>query len=67
MAAMSDQSIKPTVILPDTTPLVDLAAVDAPHLLNDLGRVVVVDVVALEATYFVTAQVAPLAMRGRAR
>jgi len=49
---MSERSIKPTVILPDTTPLVHLAAVDAPHLLNDLGRVVVVDVVALEATYF---------------
>jgi len=49
---MSEQSIKPTVILPDTTPLVHLAAVDALHLLNDLGRVVVVDVVALEATYF---------------
>lgn len=42
--------IKPTVILPDTSPLVHLAAVDALHLLTDLGRVVVVDVVALEAT-----------------
>jgi len=49
---MSDQRIKPTVILPDTTPLVHLAAVDALHILNDLGRVVVVDVVELEATYF---------------
>jgi hypothetical protein len=44
--------IKPTVILPDTTPLVHLAAADALHVLNGLGPVVVVDVVALEATYF---------------
>jgi hypothetical protein len=44
--------IKPTVILPDTTPLVHLAAADALLVLNGLGRVVVVDVVALEATYF---------------
>jgi hypothetical protein len=49
---MSEQHVKPTIILPDTTPLVHLAAVDALYLLNDLGRVVFVDVVALEATYF---------------
>jgi hypothetical protein len=49
---MREQHVKPTVILPDTTPLIHLAAVDSLHLLNDLGRVVVVDVVALEATYF---------------
>ena len=49
---MSEPRVKPTVILPDTTPLVHLAAVDSLHLLNDLGRVVVVDVVVLEATYF---------------
>jgi hypothetical protein len=49
---MSGNRVKPTVILPDTAPLVHLAAVDALHLLTDLGRVVVVDVVALEATYF---------------
>lgn len=42
--------IRPTVILPDTSPLVHLAAVDALHILTDLGRVIVVDVVALEAT-----------------
>jgi len=42
--------IKPTVILPDTSPLVHLAAADALHVLNDLGRVIVVDVVVLEAT-----------------
>lgn len=42
--------IRPTVILPDTSPLVHLAAVDALHILTGLGRVIVVDVVALEAT-----------------
>ncbi len=42
--------IKPTVILPDTSPLVHLAAADALHVLTDLGRVVIVDVVELEAT-----------------
>jgi hypothetical protein len=48
---MSEQRVKPTVVLPDTTPLIHLAAVESLHLLNDLGPVVVVDVVALEATY----------------
>jgi hypothetical protein len=48
---MSGQHVKPIVILPDTTPLAHLAAAGALHLLNDLGRVIVVDVVALEATY----------------
>ncbi len=42
--------VRPTVILPDTSPLVHLAAADALHILTGLGRVVVVDVVALEAT-----------------
>ena len=43
--------IRPTVILPDTSPLVHLAAVDALDILTGFGRVVVVDVVALEATH----------------
>ncbi|MGH7154512.1 MAG: hypothetical protein ACREF3_11355 [Acetobacteraceae bacterium] len=47
-----DHRIKPTVILPDTTPLVHLAAAGALHVLTGLGRVIVVDVVALEATYY---------------
>lgn len=47
---MVEQRIKPTVILPDTSPLVHLAAVGALSVLNGMGRVVVVDVVALEAT-----------------
>ena len=47
---MTEQRVKPTVILPDTSPLVHLAAVDALFVLNGLGRVVVVDVVVLEAT-----------------
>ncbi|HSU05193.1 MAG TPA: hypothetical protein VLI93_06440 [Acetobacteraceae bacterium] len=46
--------IKPTVILPDTSPLVHLAAVDALHILTDLGRVVVVDVVALNPASLLT-------------
>lgn len=52
---MSQQSpepprVRPTVILPDASPLVHLAAANALHVLTDLGPVVVVDVVALEAT-----------------
>ena len=43
--------LRPTVILPDTSPLVHLAAVDALDILTGFGRVVVVDVVALEATH----------------
>lgn len=49
---MNEQQVKPTVIVPDTPPLIHLAAVESLHLLNDLGPVVVIDVVALEATYF---------------
>lgn len=48
---MNEQQVKPVVILPDTSPLVHLAAVDALSVLNGFGRVVVVDVVALEATH----------------
>ncbi len=42
---------RPTVIVPDTSPLVHLAAAGALHVLTGLGRVVVIDVVALEATH----------------
>ncbi len=52
-------NIKPTVILPDTSPLVHLAAADALHILTSLGRVVVVDVVALEATSDLSKPFAP--------
>lgn len=47
---MGEQRIRPTVILPDTSPLIHLAAADSLPILNGLGRVVVVDVVVLEAT-----------------
>ena len=49
--------IKPTVVLPDTSPLVHLAAADALHILTGLGRVV--DVVALEATNDLSKPYAP--------
>ena len=49
---MKQPDIKPTVILPDTAPLIHLAAGEALHVLNALGRVVVVDIVMLEATYY---------------
>jgi hypothetical protein len=48
---MEQPDVKPTIIVPDTAPLIHLAAGDALHVLNALGRVVVVDVVMLEATY----------------
>jgi hypothetical protein len=44
--------IRPTVIIPDTAPLIHLAAANALHLLNDMGQVVLVDIVAMEATYY---------------
>lgn len=44
--------LKPTVVVPDTAPLIHLAAGEALFVLNALGRVVVPDVAALEATYF---------------
>ena len=47
----NETRIRPTVILPDTSPLVHLASAGALHVLTDLGRVVVIDVVALEATH----------------
>lgn len=39
-----------TIVLPDTSPLIHLAAADALWILGRLGRVVVVDMVAHEAT-----------------
>jgi hypothetical protein len=48
---ISQPAIKPTVILPDTAPLIRLAAGEALHVLTGMGRVIVVDVVAMEATY----------------
>jgi hypothetical protein len=44
--------LRPTVIVPDTAPLIHLAAAAALHILNEMGNVVVVDVVAMEATYY---------------
>jgi hypothetical protein len=49
---MKQPTIKPTVVVPDTAPLIHLAAGDALTVLNDMGRVVVPDIVQLEATYF---------------
>jgi hypothetical protein len=47
----SQPAIKPTVIVPDTVPLIHLAAREALHVLTAMDRVIVVDVVVLEATY----------------
>jgi len=49
---MRQPSVKPTVIVPDAAPLIHLAAGDALTVLNSMGRVVVPDIVELEATYF---------------
>ncbi len=49
---MKPPRIRPTVVIPDTAPLIHLAAGDALTVLNGMGRVVVPDIVALEATYF---------------
>ena len=46
---ISQPAIKPTVILPDAAPLIDLAAGEALSILIAMGRVVVVDVVAMKA------------------
>lgn len=44
---------KPDIIVPDTGPLIHLAQADALHLLHEVGgRVVVTDMVAIEATAF---------------
>jgi len=42
---------KATVFLPDAAPLIHLAAADALSVLNAMGRVVIPDIVELEATY----------------
>lgn len=44
--------LRPTVVIPDTAPLIHLAAGQALSVLTAMGRVVVPDVVAMEATYF---------------
>ena len=49
---MQEPDLKPTVIMPDTAPLIHLAAGKALHVLNALGLVVVVDIVMLEATVY---------------
>jgi len=48
---MKQPAIKPTVVIPDTAPLIHLAAGDALMVLNGMGRVVVPDIVMLEATH----------------
>jgi hypothetical protein len=45
-------NVKPTVVIPDTAPLIHLAAGDALHVLTGMGPVVIVDVVVLEATFY---------------
>ena len=47
------------VIIPDTAPLIHLAAGGLLDLLPAMGRVVVPDVIALEATRFMTKDYAP--------
>ena len=42
--------ITPAVVVPDVSPLVHLAAVDALSLLQEFGRVIVMDMVAFEAS-----------------
>lgn len=49
---MQEPAIKPTVVIPDAAPLIHLAAGDALTVLNGMGRVVVPDIVILEATYY---------------
>lgn len=49
---MKAPTIKPTVVIHDAAPLIHLAAGDALTVLNGMGRVVVPDIVMLEATYF---------------
>jgi len=47
---MRQPSVKPTVIVPDAAPLIHLAADDALSVLDSMGRVVVPDIVELEAS-----------------
>ncbi|MFN8693018.1 MAG: hypothetical protein ACK5XX_01265, partial [Holosporales bacterium] len=42
--------LKPEIIIPDTSPLIHLAAAGMLNLLNQAGEVVLVDMVVLEAT-----------------
>ena len=45
------QNDRPDIVVPDTGPLIHLAQADALHLLHEIGgRVVVADMVAMEAT-----------------
>ncbi len=48
---MKQLGVKPTVLIPDAAPLIHLAAADALSVLNAMGRVVIPDIVELEATY----------------
>lgn len=41
---------RPSIIIPDTAPLIHLAAADALWLLEEFGPIVLVDMVVLEAT-----------------
>ena len=43
--------ITPSIVIPDMMPLIHLAAVDQLGLLNEMGRVVIMDIVAYEATF----------------
>lgn len=52
MRVMIQAGPRPTVAVPDTAPLIHLAAGDALTVLNGMGRVIVPDIVVLEATYF---------------
>lgn len=52
-------TLTPELIVPDTSPLIHLAAVGHLPLLNALGHVVVMDVVAFEATADLTKPFAP--------
>lgn len=56
---MEQPRIRPTVVIPDAAPLIHLAAGDALTVLNGMGRVVVPDIVVLEATYHADKPFAP--------
>ena len=49
-AVVQPPEIRPTVIVRDTAPLIHLAAGGVLHVLTGMGRVVVPDVIELEAT-----------------
>lgn len=50
---MKQPPIRPTAVISDAAPLIHLAAGGALTVLNSMGRVVVADIVALEATWFI--------------